>query len=111
MANEKRLIDANAALDLLVKEFNRKLSLIHAGQTQLDCIAEGFCSADYIIKNMPAVDAVEVARGRWIPVPSSDMATGKAYKCSECNKMRYGSYMPNYCQCCGANMKQRTTEQ
>lgn len=42
--------------------------------------------------------------GRWIHVPSSDMMMGKAYKCSECSKMRYGSYMPNYCQCCGAKM-------
>lgn len=45
-----------------------------------------------------------VVHGWWIPVPSSDMMTGKAYKCSECGKMRYGSYMPNYCQCCGAKM-------
>lgn len=45
-----------------------------------------------------------IRHGRWIHVPSSDMMTGKAYKCSECNKMRYGSYMPNYCQCCGAKM-------
>ena len=45
-----------------------------------------------------------VKHGRWIRVPSSDMMTGKAYKCSECNKMRYGSFMPNYCQNCGAKM-------
>ena len=45
-----------------------------------------------------------VKHGRWIAVPSSDMMTGKAYKCSECNKMRYGSFMPNYCQICGAKM-------
>lgn len=42
--------------------------------------------------------------GQWIAVPSSDMSTGKAYKCSECSKMRYGSYHPNYCQYCGAKM-------
>ena len=51
-----------------------------------------------------SLDVAKVVHGRWIPVPSSDMMTGKAYKCSECNKMRYGSYMPNYCQCCGAKM-------
>lgn len=45
-----------------------------------------------------------VVHGRWVHVPSSDMMTGKAYKCSECNKMRYGSFMPNYCQNCGARM-------
>ena len=59
---------------------------------------------DRLIKDAPPVDAVEVVHGRWIPVPSSDMMTGKAYKCSECNKMRYGSFMPNYCQNCGAKM-------
>ena len=57
-----------------------------------------------IVDKMPTVDAVEVVHGRWIHVPSSDMMTGKAYKCSVCAKMRYGSYMPNYCQCCGAKM-------
>ena len=46
----------------------------------------------------------KLKHGRWIAVPSSDMMTGKAYKCSECNKMRYGSYHPSYCQCCGAKM-------
>jgi rubrerythrin len=51
-----------------------------------------------------ATDTEEVVHGRWVRVPSSDMMTGKAYKCSECNKMRYGSYVPNYCQNCGAKM-------
>lgn len=56
------------------------------------------------IDEQPTVDAAPVVHGRWIAVPSSDMMTGKAYKCSECNKMRYGSFMPNYCQNCGAKM-------
>ena len=47
------------------------------------------------------VDAAPVVHGRWVAVPSSDMMTGKAYKCSECGKMRYGSFMPNFCQNCG----------
>lgn len=50
------------------------------------------------------IEAAPVVHGRWVHVPSSDMMTGKAYKCSECGKMRYGSYMPDYCQCCGARM-------
>lgn len=60
--------------------------------------------AKVIIMGQPTADVVEVKHGKWILVPSSDLATGKAYKCSECEKMRYGSYMPNYCQCCGAKM-------
>lgn len=42
--------------------------------------------------------------GEWIPVPSSDLATGKAYKCSVCNRMRYGSHLPHYCSNCGTTM-------
>ena len=57
-----------------------------------------------IVYDEPTVDAEPVRHGRWIAVPSSDVMTGKAYKCSECNKMRYGSFMPNYCQNCGAKM-------
>ena len=57
-----------------------------------------------LIDVAPTIDAEPVKHGRWIAVPSSDRATGKAYKCSECDKMRYGSFMPNYCQICGAKM-------
>ncbi len=85
-----RLIDADALLgshwwDSLTNEFDK-------------------ARAKIVVMSAPTVDAVEVVHGRWIAVPSSDMATGKAYKCSECKKMRYGSFMPNYCQNCGAKM-------
>lgn len=62
---------------------------------------------DYI-KNMSSVELP--VRGEWIRVPSSDMVTGEAYKCSECGKMRYGSFLPNFCQHCGADMRKRVTE-
>lgn len=58
----------------------------------------------YAASEKKSADVAPARRGRWIAVPSSDMMTGKAYKCSECNKMRYGSFMPNYCQNCGAKM-------
>ena len=64
---------------------------------------------DYI-ENATTVEAVPVVRGKWIRVPSSDMVTGEAYKCSECGKMRYGSFLPNFCQHCGADMRKRVTE-
>lgn len=57
-----------------------------------------------VIAEQPTIEAAPVVHGRWVHVPSSDMITGKAYKCSECGKMRYGSYMPNYCQYCGSKM-------
>ena len=49
-------------------------------------------------------DYQKIKHGEWIAVPSSDMSTGKAYKCSECQKMRYGVRLPPYCQECGAKM-------
>lgn len=64
---------------------------------------------DYI-ENATTVEAVPVVRGKWIRVPSSDMMTGAAYKCSECGKMRYGSFLPNFCQHCGADMRKEVAE-
>ena len=100
MANEKRLIDADAEIEA-IKKYACKGCESYNGIKYRSCWADDLISW---IKDAPKVDAVEVVHGRWIHVPSSDMMTGKAYKCSECGKMRYGSYMPNYCQCCGAKM-------
>lgn len=59
------------------------------------------------IHNAPTVEAVPVVHGEWVPVPSSDMATGKAYECSNCKKMRYGAFLPPFCQMCGADMRKK----
>ena len=56
------------------------------------------------IDDAPTADVVEVRHREWVRVESSDMSTGIAYICSECKKMRYGSYLPPYCQMCGAKM-------
>ena len=100
MESEKRLdlIDRNALLAELDKFANPMPN--ESGYEFL----RGIATAITEIEDASTVDAVEVVHGRWIAVPSSDMMTGKAYKCSECNKMRYGSFMPNYCQICGAKM-------
>lgn len=94
MSTEKRLIDANELLNTL-----RKRTLLAYPNEFY-----GLMLAHNLIDDAPTVDAVEVVHGEWIAVPSSDMMTVKVYKCSECGKMRYGSYMPNFCQCCGAKM-------
>lgn len=57
-----------------------------------------------MVNDAPAADVEPVVHGQWIAVPSSDMMTGKAYICSECKKMRWGAFAPNYCQNCGARM-------
>ena len=91
MATKKRLIDANTVYDMGHR------TPFHIGIADL-------CDLKELLADVPTVDAVEVVHGRWVAVPSSDMMTGKAYKCSECKKMRYGSWMPNYCPNCGAKM-------
>ena len=60
-----------------------------------------------IIEEQPTVEAVPAVHGEWIHVPSSDMATGKAYECSNCKKMHYGSFLPPFCQMCGADMRKK----
>ena len=64
-----------------------------------------FSKAIEMVDVQPAVEAVPVVHGEWIRVPSSDMATGRAYECSNCKKMRYGSFLPPFCQMCGADMR------
>jgi len=61
-------------------------------------------NAERLVTRFPTADVEPVVRGEWVSIPSSDLSTGCAYECSVCKKMRYGSYMPNYCQCCGAKM-------
>lgn len=91
-----RLIDAVAYYKELKEEMD------YPGRSEEFMIAIDVAIAD--LADAPTVEAVPVVHGRWVAVPSSDMMTGKAYKCSECQKMRYGSFMPNYCQNCGAKM-------
>lgn len=94
MASKKQVIDPAPLIE--------KLAARCLETKGLECSVLG--NVIDMLRAAPTVDAVEVVHGRWIHVPSSDMMTGKAYKCSECNKMRYGSFMPNYCQNCGAKM-------
>ena len=81
MANEKRLIDANALiceLDEYIQE-NR----------EQDYCANSFCAdvaeiiRDVMVKEIPTVDAVEVVHGRWL----YDSGSGK-YFCSACDEKR-----------------------
>lgn len=86
MANEKRLIDANA----LIEEANAEG-------------AYGYVDA-FQIANAPTVDAVEVKHGYWIPA----MHIGDCcYRCSECQFLRdaYLLDIGNYCPNCGARME------
>jgi DNA-directed RNA polymerase subunit RPC12/RpoP len=92
MANEKRLIDANALWDRIK---NSKVS----SATQLTAMA--------FIDTAPTVDAVEVKHGRWEYNPPT-ITLNASWQCSACRKVywehiletRYFDYCPN----CGAKM-------
>ena len=57
MANEKRLIDANALVDWLTKHTGFRGNCEDC--TEIDCLD---CIVENAIKNTPTVDAVEVVR-------------------------------------------------
>ena len=96
MANEKRLIDANALVPYLwvLFKFFGSIPCTEADKaTQRGikrCIGE--------IEQMPTVDAVEVEHGRSI-------RKGNEMKCSKCKFIYYSNHDDfNYCPNCGAKM-------
>ena len=95
MANEKRLIDANDALEVLCN---------YCGVE--GCCPEGGCAEYQKISKLPTVDAVEVVHGHWTTLYTVDALMGiskiDSFICSECgvSSKRKGNYCPN----CGAKM-------
>lgn len=103
MANEKRLIDANALIEALpIVTEDRKITLYGA-------------VADFMImiSAMPTVDAVEVVHGRWLVSGMCDHKQARfrnpdkwtIYKCSECGYGNGRRKNANYCPNCGADMR------
>lgn len=104
MANEKRLIDANALLDAL-------------GYDPMKFWAITPESTFGIVLNASTVDAVEVVHGRWREkILVGGFAEEWGYVCSECgctvsdrSNLGIGRYASknqrlNYCPNCGAKM-------
>ena len=98
MANEKRLIDANALRQTME-------SNLYWGQDSYGAILD-------TIDEAPTVDAVEVVHGRWL----YDSGSGK-YFCSACDEYAlsfkkdtlyggdlYEVCLTDYCPNCGAKM-------
>lgn len=77
------------------------MRLIDADNLKIPNDAPYKASVKRVVAQQPTVEAIPVVHGEWIHVPSSDMATGRAYECSNCKKMRYGSFLPPFCQMCG----------
>ena len=90
MANEKRLIDANA----LKAEFPT------LGNFANDLWLSG--AVRMAIDNAPTVDAVEVVHGSWEEVYTCGGEWLYAYSCDQCNTEH--SRKSNYCPNCGAKM-------
>ena len=96
MANEKRLIDANALLEKMQFRLpiNDKIS---------EVIAECVYIAVQCIKNAPTVDAVEVVHGRWERrVVDHELPYYFVNDCSICGCSGEDFYF--YCPNCGAKM-------
>ena len=94
MANEKRLIDANALVEWLKRvgaffkcTANHKMMTKNIGKI-----------IDHI-EAMPTVDAVEVVHGRWIHRPDERRCPFCGYHYSY-----FGGKDYNYCPNCGAKM-------
>ena len=87
MANEKRLIDANA----LIEEANAEG-------------AYGYVDAKQIA-NAPTIDAVEVRHGRWVQQPLNGT---HIWRCSKCKTI--GSPQWKRCPVCEAKMDEEEKE-
>ena len=104
MANEKRLIDANALLEKLSRmieycktdsKVNGLTALFQVGDAVMDC---------------PTIDAVEVVHGRWIETEEEvwhlyQRRTITRFRCSQCEQTE--NKKSNYCPNCGADMRER----
>ena len=89
MANEKRLIDANALMDALKK----RTSTAYHNELWGLMLAQDF------VEDAPTVDAVEVVHGRW-----EEYQVPHIMCCSECDWATGVQDDFNYCPNCGAKM-------
>ena len=103
MANEKRLIDANALLE------KKRSHCIGHGEI-------GYSVDEWYIRNAPTIDAVEVVHGRWEDEHGGKYANPR-YRCSVCKKRALYKFerdlldnwkevqaLTDYCPYCGAKM-------
>ena len=98
MANEKRLIDANA-----LNEKVGKLAERYAAQGRM-VVAEDYNFIRTVLMTVPTVDAVEVVHARW-EMASETMPIYRCTVCKERNLFKNGdNVLSNYCPNCGATM-------
>ena len=96
MANEKRLIDANALEEAIRTDYWEHFTQCH--DTDQIALIDMVCED---IGNAPTVDAVEVVHGGWV----FGTANHREYmKCSVCLKSQTPTGVFTYCPNCGAKM-------
>ena len=104
MANEKRLIDANA----LVEIFEKWKAEIHDEEDYDPEVYDAIDSCVAQVEDAPTVDAVEVVHGEWSTI-EDDYCGLTALQCSKCNQEYWFEDDPplkiyNYCPNCSAKM-------
>ena len=102
MANEKRLIDANDAVEKL-KKANQQLGVTMGDISVIGYNAVSVEAVMHFIKRCKTVDAVEVVHGRWVEADDGDGVI-----CSVCREdfctIIHETDRYNYCPNCGAKM-------
>ena len=106
MQNEKRLIDANALMEVIKFEHDCIMQDPEVGKNMKWCEAVCNHRVTEAIERSPTVDAVEVVHGRWKKQVEDGMYW---YECSECGgevpKTRYKhDWYSACCPNCGAKM-------
>ena len=100
MANEKRLIDANAFIADHCEDC--KYFNVNGICTKEDPV----CGAVMLVNEQTTVDAVEVVHGRWeMGIDEGDYEYGTCSVCGYNEYNAFGCCLPhNYCPNCGAKM-------
>lgn len=111
MANEKRLINANALEFEPDENCIANGVLIWGSRSGGRTMTTVLSALKTMIDNAPTVDAVEVVHGYWVATPVRKLnSKGKVvkycdyYHCSECGTDRPIVTPYNYCPNCGAKM-------
>ena len=112
MANEKRLIDANALMDEFRNYMVERHDRIKCASEENCKVCENGCLWREVVSKAPTVDAVEVVHGRWLTLeeyaekigaePTGYMGGWRF--CSECEQPMRELYGWAYCPNCGAKM-------
>lgn len=87
MANERRLIDANRALEIVRDQGHEHPNAYHLTNY-----------ATLILREAPTVDAVEVIHAKW-----ENVQKGKGC-CSNCHRLDSVDILATHCRYCGAKM-------